>query len=240
LPHNENIGEHNQEKAMRGMQLLLALAAWVSSVGANSSAPNIKIIANSTVKSEAITVHDLKNVYLGKSSTLLDGTRVEPVLAKDGTVHEAFLRQYLGESNEQLQTYYQSLIFSGKGSMPKEVRSDAEMVAYVARTKNAIGYVSGETDTAGLKTLRVEEGSTERKLITRVEPEYPEILRKNHISGVVRLSVTVGRNGNVDDVQILGGNPALAEPAKEAVKKWVYSPGSKSVIEVVIPFDPGN
>lgn len=225
---------------MRGTQLLLALAAWVGFAGANGSAPNVKIIANATVKSDAITVHDIKNVYLGKSSTLLDGTRVEPVLAKDGTVHEAFLRRYLGESNEELQTYYRGLIFSGKGSMPKEVRSDAEMVAYVARTKNAIGYVSGDTDTSGLKTLRVEDASTERKLITRVDPEYPEILRKNHISGVVRLSVTVGKNGNVEDVQILGGNPALAEPAKEAVKKWVYSPGSRSVIEVVIPFDAGH
>jgi TonB family protein len=223
------------------MQLFLALAAWVSFAGANGSSPNVKIIANSTIKSDAISVHDLKNVYLGKTNTLLDGTRVEPVLAKDGTAHEAFLRQYLGESNEQLQLYYHTLIFSGKGSMPKEVRSDAEMVAYVARTKNAIGYVSADTATEGLKTLRVENPEAERKVITRVEPEYPEILRRNHIGGVVRLAVTVAKNGNVESVRIVGGNPALAEPAKAAVSKWVYSSGpSKIVIEVVIPFDAGN
>jgi len=218
--------------------LVLGLAAGMSLMGANGSASNMKVIANSAVKGDKVSTHELKDVYLGKSSSLGDGTRVEPVLAKDGPAHEAFLRECLGQSNEQLQIYYHTRVFSGKGSMPKEVRSDAEMVAYVARTRNAIGYVSAATDTEGLKTLRVEDALAERKLITRVEPEYPEILRTNHIGGVVRLGVTVGKNGTVESIQILGGDPALAELAKTAVKSWVYAPGSRSVVEVTLAFDP--
>lgn len=215
--------------------MLVVLAGLMSIAGANTPASHIKIIANSSVKDDKISMHDLKNVYLEKSSSLADGTRVEPVLARGGPTHEAFLRLYLGQSNEQLQLYYRSLVFSGKASMPKEVNSDAEMVAYVSRTKNAIGYVNSDTNTEGLKTLNIE-GAVERHLVTRVEPEYPEILRKNHIGGVVRLAVTVAANGKVENIDVLGGNPALIEPAEAAVKKWVYSPGSRTVIEVSIPF----
>jgi len=52
-----------------------------------------------------------------------------------GTAHEIFLRDYLRESNSELQTYYGSAVFTGRGSMPKILSSDAEVVAYVALTK---------------------------------------------------------------------------------------------------------
>ena len=224
---------------MRRMKLLVALAGLMCFAGATAPVSHIKIIANPAVKGDRISIHDLKNVYLGKSSSLADGTRVEPVLARGGAAHEAFLRQFLGQSNEELRVYYRGLVFSGKASMPKEVNSDAEMVAYVSRTRNAIGYVNADTNTEGLKTLS-PEGAAERHLVTRVEPVYPEILREHHIGGVVRLAVTVAASGKVESVEVLGGNPALAEPAVAAVRKWVYSPGSKTVIEVSIPFGAGN
>lgn len=222
---------------MRKMKLLLAVAGVMSIAGANAPVQSIKVVANATVRGDKISTRELKSVYLGKTTSLGDGTRVEPVLEKGGPAHEIFLKHYLGQSNEQLQVYYRSLVFSGKASMPKEVGSDAEMIAYVARTKNAIGYVSADADTEGLKTLIIE-GANERKLMTRVEPEYPDVLRKNHIGGIVRLSVTVAPNGSVEGIEVLGGNPALVTPARDAVMNWVYAPGpSRTVIEVSIPFD---
>lgn len=222
---------------MRSFRLLLAAAGLIGIAGANPPAGNIKVIANSTVKEDRISLRELKSVYLGKSSSLGDGTRVEPVLARNGAAHEAFLRHCLGQSDDQLQTYYRSLVFSGKASMPRQVNSDAEMVAYVARTRNAIGYVSADTDTGGVKILALE-GSEERVLIKRVEPAYPEILRNNRIGGVVRLEITIAPNGNVETVKLLGGNPVLAEAAQNAVRKWVYSPSrSRTTMEVSVPFD---
>jgi len=40
--------------------------------------------------------------------------------------------------------------------MPKAFASDAEIVAYVSKTKGAVGYVSSATDTAGVKVLSVK------------------------------------------------------------------------------------
>jgi TonB family protein len=173
--------------------------------------------------------------------TLADGSPVAPVLQKSGPTHEAFLKQYLNRDREEIRIYYQGLIFTGKGSMPKELRSDTEVVAYVARTRGAIGYVSNDSPTPGVKVLAIAQAGAnlERQLVTRVEPEYPETLRRLLIGGTVRLVVTISENGNVEGVQLQGGNPVLAESAIKAVRQWVYTAGpSRTRQEVEIPFVP--
>jgi len=182
---------------------------------------------------------DLKRVFLEERNSLADGTHVEPVLGKDGPVHEAFLQRYLEISQDDLLTYYRALVFTGRGSMPKELGSDAEVVAYVARTRGAIGYVSSEASLEGVKTLAigVPSGGTERKLITRIEPDYPETLKRLNIGGTVRLRVVISAKGNVEECELLGGNPILGESAALAVKKWVYAAGrSRTITEISIQF----
>jgi TonB family protein len=163
------------------------------------------------------------------------------VLAKGGATHEAFLRQYMGKSDDDLRTYYRTLVFTGTGAMPKFLDSDAEIIRYVARTKGAIGYVSGDFPTAGVKVLIISQPgvSAERQLLTRVEPEYPETLQRLQIGGTVRLIVTISPNGSVESAQVLGGNPILAESAIKAVKQWVYTANpARTISEVSVPFVP--
>ena len=136
--------------------LIFIVAAIVILASASASAGAVKVIANSSVKADSISADELKNVFLEETSSLRDGSHVEPVLAKGGAAHEAFVKDYLGKSDAALQTYYRSLVFTGKGSMPKTVGGDAEVAAYVAKTKGAIGYVSSETSTEGAKTLQVK------------------------------------------------------------------------------------
>ncbi len=136
--------------------LIFIVAAMVILVSASASAGGVKIIANSSVKADSVSADELKNVFLEETSSLSDGSHVEPVLAKGGAAHETFVKEYLGKSDAALQTYYRSLVFTGKGSMPKTVGGDAEVAAYVAKTKGAIGYVSSETSTEGAKTLQVK------------------------------------------------------------------------------------
>src|SRR5262249_19074039 len=129
---------------------------------------------------------------------------------------------------------------TGKGSVPKSAGSDAEIAAYVAKTRGAIGYVSVDTSVQGVKTLMISESAIEggRKLITRVEPVYPATLHANHIGGVVKLKVTIGPSGAVESVELLGGNPILGDSAMAAVKRWVYAAGPRTKTEISVPFDP--
>jgi TonB family protein len=81
-----------------------------------------------------------------------------------------------------------------------------------------------------------QTSNTHRKVLLRIEPDYPAVLRNGHFEGQVRLEATVLENGNVQKVEIKGGSPIFAKFAAEAVSKWKYAPGSPSIEEVVFNF----
>jgi TonB family protein len=218
--------------------IMVAGIAMLASV--NASAEGVKVIGNSSVQENQISAQELKSVFLRERNTLSDGTHVEPVLAKSGPAHEAFLKQYLNQTDSELLNYYRSLVFTGKGSMPRVFGSDDEMVAYVSKTRGAIGYVSSEAGAPGTKTLIVEaSANAARHLVTRVAPLYPELLRQQLIGGTLRLKITVTAKGDVQNVKVLGGNPILGESAAAAVGLWKYVAGSsRTNMEISILFDP--
>jgi len=140
---------------MKHLRLVVVIAAVALCVTWQAQAAGVKVIANSSVSASSISSGEIKDVFLLDKDSL-GGSHVEPVLAKGGPAHEAFLKEYLGKNDAVLQAFYRSLVFTGKASMPKTLGSDAEVVAYVAKTKGAVGYVSGDASTAGVKTLEVK------------------------------------------------------------------------------------
>ena len=78
-----------------------------------------------------------------------------------------------------------------------------------------------------------------RKLVKRVEPEYPAILRGRGIGGTVRLKLVVRTDGTVKEVQVVGGSSILVDAATKAVKQWRYATSDQETsIEVAVQFDP--
>jgi len=72
--------------------------------------------------------------------------------------------------------------------------------------------------------IRVSAAEFAGNLVTQVKPVYPEQAKQNNIRGVVILEVSVGKTGQVTDVNVIAGHPLLAAAAVEAVKQWVYKP----------------
>jgi len=75
--------------------------------------------------------------------------------------------------------------------------------------------------------------SSGRKVVLRVAPNCPELARKMHIQGIVKVEAIVRANGTVKATKILGGNPVLADAAVDAVTKWKFEPGSSETSEVL-------
>ena len=87
--------------------------------------------------------------------------------------------------------------------------------------------------------LHAQNDSHERKLVYRVEPEYPADLRRIGIGGYVRVDVTISSSGVVEGATVTGGNPILAEAAVKAIRKWKYEPmGSRTKIRLTLHFTP--
>jgi len=140
---------------MKRFRLILTIAAVAFCISWQAHAAEVKVIANSSVAANSISAGDVQAVFLLDKDSL-GGSHVDPVLSKGGAAHEAFIKQYLGKNDAALQAFYRSLVFTGKASMPKSLASDAEVVAYVAKTKGAIGYVGSGASTEGVKTLEVK------------------------------------------------------------------------------------
>lgn len=78
-----------------------------------------------------------------------------------------------------------------------------------------------------------------RKILKKVTPQYPSILKTKGIGGVVRLKVFIKPDGSVKDTELLGGNPILAESAQKAVSQWKFTPASSETnLEISVVFDP--
>jgi TonB family protein len=73
-------------------------------------------------------------------------------------------------------------------------------------------------------TVEVAPDVPEGGLLHRVEPEYPEEARQQRIQGAVMLEVRIGRDGAIQDVKLISGQPALANAAIAAVKQWRFKP----------------
>jgi|SRR5579863_10197668 TonB family protein len=73
----------------------------------------------------------------------------------------------------------------------------------------------------------------ERKIASRVAPTYPDLAKKMHIHGTVRVEAVVRPNGSVKSTRVLGGNPVLVDAALDAVGKWKFEAGQNETTEVV-------
>lgn len=86
-----------------------------------------------------------------------------------------------------------------------------------------------------------QEQEIARKLKSKISPVYPELARRMSISGVVKVQVTVDKNGVIKNAKLVGGHPILANAAMDAVRKWRYESGSEETTGVVeFRFDPAQ
>ena len=61
-------------------------------------------------------------------------------------------------------------------------------------------------------------------LIFKHDPEYPAVARLARVQGSVVLHAIIGKDGTVQQLQVVSGNPLLAGSALNAVKDWRYRP----------------
>ncbi len=80
-----------------------------------------------------------------------------------------------------------------------------------------------------------------RKVEKRVQPVYPELARRMHVGGIVRISATVAPDGTVTEAKTVNGNKLLSLAAEEAVKKWKFvASDAQSTVDIDINFEPNN
>jgi TonB family protein len=94
-----------------------------------------------------------------------------------------------------------------------------------AQDRISLTFVPTHDDSAQTpQRIRVGGNVQAANLITRVNPRYPPEAKKAGIQGTVRLQAVLSKDGTVQDLQVMSGEPVLAESALDAVRQWVYKP----------------
>jgi hypothetical protein len=97
----------------------------------------------------------IEKIYTGKVKAFDDGTKITAVrLSETNPTSEEFNTKALNKSASQLKAYWSKLIFTGKGTPPKEVDSDAEMIKLVASNPDHIGFVSSGAVSGDVKVVQ--------------------------------------------------------------------------------------
>jgi hypothetical protein len=116
----------------RALMVLLGMALA-------AGAQDVLIVANRGVSASQISEAQLRDIFIGARSRLNDGTRVAPVVLKGGPVHEVFLHKHIGDNPEEFRARWRKAIFTGQGSMPKEFRTEGEMLEYLESRPGRLG-----------------------------------------------------------------------------------------------------
>ena len=79
------------------------------------------------------------NIYMGRFKKLPSGITAFPLDLADSRAE--FYQLLVGKSPAEINSYWARLVFSGRGSPPRQVDSTEELLAIIADTKGAIGYL---------------------------------------------------------------------------------------------------
>jgi len=83
----------------------------------------------------------------------------------------------------------------------------------------AAGFAQGDAP-----RIRIGGDVQATKLVNKVTPLYPPLVKQVKVQGTVRFAALIGVDGHLKGLTVESGHPLLVESAQTAVQQWVYQP----------------
>ncbi|MDX1536597.1 phosphate ABC transporter substrate-binding protein [Arsukibacterium sp.] len=128
----------------RFLAIVLLLAASGTVLPLNA---DIAVIVN-PANAVTVTPDELTRLYTGRSSALAAVN-----IAESSPLRGQFDEKGVGRSSAQLKAHWSKLVFTGKGTPPLELATEAAVIDYVAQNPNAVGYVDAASVTDAVKVV---------------------------------------------------------------------------------------
>ncbi len=75
-----------------------------------------------------------------------------------------------------------------------------------------------------MEPVALPENQSQKLLLQKVLPSYPEQALKSGLQGPVTLQARIGPDGKIEDLKLVSGSLVLGEAASAAVRQWRYKP----------------
>jgi len=136
------------------MKLLLSSIVLASSLFLSAFASaEVEVIVHPS-NGAALDQDAIQRIFLGKTRAFPGGGEAVAISAKEGSPEEAeFTEKVLSKSPKQLKAYWAKMVFTGKGTPPRQIDSAAEMVKLISANPNLIGFIPAGTGGSGVKVV---------------------------------------------------------------------------------------
>ncbi|MGI4758981.1 MAG: energy transducer TonB [Janthinobacterium lividum] len=108
-----------------------------------------------------------------------------------------------------------------------KLRATLQVTSFAAASNLSEADFVLPPNTSDLSRAEVElpEEVIAGRVLKKKAPTYPETAKRNHISGTVFLSATIGKEGTIKELDVISSpSPDLTETAMDAVRQWKYTP----------------
>ncbi|MFZ6654693.1 hypothetical protein [Undibacterium sp. TJN19] len=129
-------------------KILIAAALVISTTAA--TAAEIVVVVNPQNPATSMTAAQASQFFLGKSPMF---TPVD--LAENSPVRAEFYKKVADKDLSEVKTIWSKLVFTGKGTAPKELHSNADVKKAVAANPTGIGYIERSAVDATVKVVTV-------------------------------------------------------------------------------------
>jgi hypothetical protein len=136
---------------------LVCAVLFVSAAGA-TALDGVVVIVNEGVPTNSISTAALKDIYTGRTIYWPDGESVGLAVLADGKYDktDVALEEVSGMDASHFRTFWQRMVFSGRGQQPEKFGDSAALVTFVSSTKGAIAIVPADADLKGVKKLEIK------------------------------------------------------------------------------------
>jgi TonB family protein len=124
------------------------------------------------------------------------------------------------ESDGGLVVYEKGKVIFQMSPVEKSRRAETGL----ATKKSQEGAPQGDGTLPAADPMPIPPEVASAYLVHRVEPQYPEEARRQHIQGPVVIETLVSKNGIVREAKVISGQSDLAAAAVEAVRQWRFKP----------------
>lgn len=120
----------------------IALIVLVGLKPAYAMADEVLVITNKASEIKDVSRRTLRQIYMD----LLTTHEQTPInLPKRNHFRTIFNTKVIGLTESRISSYWAQQKFSGRGEPPMEVSTEKELLEYIEKNKNHIGYISDQT-----------------------------------------------------------------------------------------------
>lgn len=132
-------------------KMIVGAALLVAGVAAQAQ---VAVVVNPKSAVASMTADQVAAIFLGKSNALPNGNAAVAVdLPESAGARDTFYTKATGKSSAQVKAAWSRLVFSGKGTPPKELGSAADVKKFVAGNPDAIGYIEKSAVDSSVKVV---------------------------------------------------------------------------------------